>query len=343
MPSYTPQVISEVERHYKVGRRYATAYLDYWTRPERGRYAGRSFQSLDAILALPPPDSMWFDYALSTNQRGRAICELIRRLPMTPRHVRRFLDVGCGFGGLLAAFNSAGADVRGLEIDPVRVDLARANCQDHGLTGTVVQSRDILEDGLAGDLGRFDVITMIDVIEHVADMPRALANAVDLLEPDGVLVLEIPNRHSLRFVAADGHFSLFGITLLAREDAMRYHRVMLGGAYDVGDYYALDVYRDHLTRLGCEVSQVDSPVHPPGGSPQFAPHLAGIRAGHAAYRTSVAPRLPDTLQAAVEVAFSTFTGRLLGDAASLATGDEAKAFANEYLIDFWTIAAKRVR
>ena len=111
---------AEVMRRYGVGPHYAEAYLSYWARAR-----GRTARSLDEILARPQPEPMWFDFAMSANWRGEQLAE--RSLPLLPAGARRYLDVGCGFGGYLVAFARRGLDVAGIEIDPVRIELARAN------------------------------------------------------------------------------------------------------------------------------------------------------------------------------------------------------------------------
>ncbi len=51
--------------------------------------------------------------------------------------VRRVVDIGCGLGGDLLAFARAGLDVRGIDTAPVLVEIARANLEALGLTGSV--------------------------------------------------------------------------------------------------------------------------------------------------------------------------------------------------------------
>ena len=84
------------------------------------------------------------------------------------------------------------------------------------------------------------------------DVPKALQNIVCLLRPGGMLALEIPNKDSLFFVASDGHFNLFGITLLPRPEAIEYHRKFFPFEYDVGYYHPLDFYETELKRLGSQ-------------------------------------------------------------------------------------------
>jgi SAM-dependent methyltransferase len=330
------RLVAEMSARYGVGARFAEAYLEYWLQPG-GRQAGRRFESLEQILALPPPDSTWFDYALSTNARGRELASLILKQPDAPAAPRRFLDIGSGFGGLVAAFAERGLEVRGIEPDIVRVRLSEANCADQGLADVIVAD-DILDERLVATLGTFDVIAMIDVIEHVLDMPAALRHATALLRPGGVLLLEIPNRDSLRFVASDGHFGAFGITLLERADAEAYHQTLFGYPYDVGDYYALSEYERHLEAAGCDVRQLASPLHPPAPLARVPELVTSVQQALERYESAVAPTLPSDIHATLRARLVTY---MSGLTAELAGNGTDEAFETRYLTDFWTLFAKK--
>lgn len=202
---------------------------------------------------------MWFDFALSANWRGRCLANALN-VPMA-KGGQRYLDIGAGFGGMLVAFNELGYDVLGVELDPIRVGLARENLKS--LRGNPsIEAGDILDSASVGAIGKFDWITCIDVIEHVASVEQALSNAVSLLNPGGTLVLEIPNKDAIKFVNQDGHFALYGITQLPRWAAIDYHSENYGFRYDVGDYYPLEFYTGLLNKLGTEVVSMFSPIQP---------------------------------------------------------------------------------
>jgi SAM-dependent methyltransferase len=341
---HNPRLIRGVMDRYGVGEGFAEAYLDFLVQPG-GRHSADVFASVEELLALPQPDVTWVDYALSTNQRGRDLCARILRLPQLTRQPKRYLDVGCGFGGLLAAFAERGCEVHGIDVDPERVQLARANCRDHGRTDAedVIRVGDILDDAFVSGIGQFDVITMVDVIEHVLDVPRTLSNVVGLLNPGGLVLLEIPNRHSLRFVARDGHFSLFGITLLEREAAIRYHGTMFSFPYDVGDYFELGEYRRRFESLGCAFSLVEAV--PAGADRSQVPGLLqDIQACFAKYLAQVRPKLPPDLDATLQVSVAEYTSQLAADYRDLLAGRLANdAFETRYLADFWRVSAVKNR
>lgn len=101
----------------------------------------------------------------------------------------QLLDIGTGAGVFLAVMRRRGWQVAGLE--PHR-ESARGLREVHGFDvreGTLEEAPE--------DWGPFDVVTMLDVIEHLPDPAAALAQAGRLLRPGGVLVLTTPNVTAL--------------------------------------------------------------------------------------------------------------------------------------------------
>lgn len=111
------------------------------------------------------------------------------------------LDVGCGGGVLCEPLARMGAAVTGLDAAPENVAVARAHAATMGL--------DI--DYRAGPVeeleGSFDLVTCMEVIEHVADRASFLAALERLLAPGGLLVFSTPNRtpqsHAVMIVLAE--------------------------------------------------------------------------------------------------------------------------------------------
>lgn len=102
----------------------------------------------------------------------------------------RLLDVGCGTGAFLAAAREAGFEVVGTELSRVAAETAR------GRFGIDVRVGPFVGKQFGGG-ERFDVITMIHVLEHMRDPAATLATARRLLVPGGVVVIEVPNRRAV--------------------------------------------------------------------------------------------------------------------------------------------------
>lgn len=96
----------------------------------------------------------------------------------------RILDAGCGTGGNLAMLNGFG-QVEAMEMDDKARQLANARQQAKVLPGR-------LPDDLPFPRHRFDLITLLDVLEHINDDQAALAALRGLLKPAGRLLLTVP-------------------------------------------------------------------------------------------------------------------------------------------------------
>lgn len=105
----------------------------------------------------------------------------------------RLLDVGCAAGFALTALRARGYDVHGVELSAEMAALARRRLGTPADpdAGRAIVHEGVLEEGLFG--GRFDVITMFDVVEHIEDPIAFLATARRLLAPGGIVVFETQN------------------------------------------------------------------------------------------------------------------------------------------------------
>lgn len=95
---------------------------------------------------------------------------------------RSVLDVGCGDGAFLAAGRRHGLQVEGIDISPA----SEARCRSRGLPAVAGDYRTY------GFNGRFDAVTMWDVIEHLPSPRLFLARTRELLNPGGLLIAKVP-------------------------------------------------------------------------------------------------------------------------------------------------------
>lgn len=102
---------------------------------------------------------------------------------------RTAIDVGCGAGLLCEPLARMGAAVTGVDASADNTRAAAAHAQGASLDIRYMPG----ELGALG-LGQFDLVTSMEVIEHVADKPAFLAQLAAHLAPDGLMVLSTPNR-----------------------------------------------------------------------------------------------------------------------------------------------------
>ena len=102
---------------------------------------------------------------------------------------KRALDVGCGAGLLAEPLARLGAEVTGVDAAAENIEAAKLHAAGSGL------AIDYRNGELASlGLGQFDLVTSLEVLEHVADKPAFIAALAQHLAPGGLMVLSTPNR-----------------------------------------------------------------------------------------------------------------------------------------------------
>lgn len=140
--------------------------------------------------------------------------------------------MGCQLGALPIALASRGARVTGIDVDDEVLDAARLRASCHGAD---VRFERAVGEALPFADARFDVVTFIDVIEHVEDPRRAVRELARVLRPGGVLYLFGPNRLSLANLRADPHYQLALVSAMPPRLGRWYVTKVRGfPRYDVG-------------------------------------------------------------------------------------------------------------
>ncbi len=106
------------------------------------------------------------------------------------------LDIGCGGGILAEPLSRLGGRVVGIDAAPEAIEVAKAHAETAGLK---IDYRQASVEGLAKEKRRFDLITCMEVVEHVADVPLFLREIGKLLSPGGLLVFSTPNRTAMSY------------------------------------------------------------------------------------------------------------------------------------------------
>ena len=107
---------------------------------------------------------------------------------LRPLEGKSALDVGCGAGLLAEPLARLGAKVTAVDAAVELIDVAREHAAGQGLE---IDYR----HGAVEDLGgQFDLVTSMEVIEHVADPQAFLMSLAARLAPGGLMILSTPNR-----------------------------------------------------------------------------------------------------------------------------------------------------
>lgn len=109
---------------------------------------------------------------------------------------KRILDVGCGGGILAESLAKAGAIVTGIDMSPEPLAVARQHAADHQLQIDYQQTtiEDFLQQQQQHQAEKFDVITCMEMLEHVPEPLSVILSCQQLLKPNGVLFMSTINR-----------------------------------------------------------------------------------------------------------------------------------------------------
>ena len=108
---------------------------------------------------------------------------------------RSAIDVGCGAGLLAEPLARMGAKVTGVDAAPENIAAARLHAGPQGLP------IDYRVGSVEALTGPFDLVTSLEVVEHVSDVRAFVRGLAGALADDGLLILSTPNRTSLSRLA----------------------------------------------------------------------------------------------------------------------------------------------
>jgi 2-polyprenyl-6-hydroxyphenyl methylase/3-demethylubiquinone-9 3-methyltransferase len=147
---------------------------------------------------------------------------------------KRVLDLGCAGGFMAEALADRGAQVTG--IDPAEKAIAAARA--HARAAGHAIGYDVgVGEALPYDRAGFDAVVCVDVLEHVSDLDRVLAEVARVLRPGGLFLFDTINRTPLARLAA----------ITVAEDILR---VLPRGTHDPALFIKPDELRAGLSRAG---------------------------------------------------------------------------------------------
>ncbi|MCP4166369.1 MAG: class I SAM-dependent methyltransferase [Chloroflexi bacterium] len=138
--------------------------------------------------------------------RTRAILALLDKYAGPGKQGRKVLDVGAGAGNMMHQLGQYGDEITGLEYNPKPIVVANERGFD-------------VREGTATDMpfdaGMFDIVALLDTVEHIADESAVLNETFRVTRPGGFMVVTVPalmwlwsnndiiNLHERRYKAAE--------------------------------------------------------------------------------------------------------------------------------------------
>ena len=114
---------------------------------------------------------------------------------------RRVLDVGCGGGILADSMARRGARVLGIDLAAKPLKVAQLHALEAGTQG--VEYREVAAEALAQEMpSAFDVVTCMEMLEHVPDPAAIVRACAQLVKPGGAIFFSTINRNPKAFLFA---------------------------------------------------------------------------------------------------------------------------------------------
>lgn len=101
------------------------------------------------------------------------------------------LDIGCGAGLMAEPLARMGAAVTAIDAAPENIAVAADHASAGGLA---IDYRNVSAEDLAATGARFDIVTCLEVVEHVAGRDSFFAALAGLVAPGGIAIVSTPNR-----------------------------------------------------------------------------------------------------------------------------------------------------
>ena len=184
--------------------------------------------------------------------------ELISRFQLFPLLPRNLLDIGCGYGSFVIEARKIGIAAQGIDSSRFEIDFAR-----NRLSSSLPQKIDASEIFILGDSisleipeNKYEVITALNVLEHVSDRDVFLEQVFRSLRPGGSFHFICPNYASWR---REAHYRVMWAPYLSKKLAHRYLQARSRNPFFL-DNFIFPVYKRSLIH---KLKNLGFSIHPP--------------------------------------------------------------------------------
>ncbi len=118
----------------------------------------------------------------------------------TSLHGKRIIDVGCGGGILSEGMAKLGAEVTGIDLSEELIDIADLHGLESGIA--VAYQKISAEDMAQQQPEQFDVVTCMEMLEHVPDPASIIRACAAMVKPDGMVFFSTLNRQPKAYLLA---------------------------------------------------------------------------------------------------------------------------------------------
>lgn len=118
----------------------------------------------------------------------------------TPVAELKILDVGCGGGILCESLAARGAEVTGIDMGDAPLNVAKLHQLESNLS--ITYKKITAEELAAQEPGSYDIVTCLEMLEHVPDPSQVIKACSDLVKPNGDVYFSTINRNPKSYVFA---------------------------------------------------------------------------------------------------------------------------------------------
>ena len=167
---------------------------------------------------------------------------------IAPVAERKVLDVGCGGGILSESLAQRGADVTGIDMGDAPLGVAKLHQLESGLS--INYQKSTAEDFAKNHENTFDIVTCLEMLEHVPDPSSVINACAKMVKPGGAVFFSTINRNPKAF-------------LLAIVGAEYLLRMLPRGTHEYGKFIRPSELANWSREAGLQVNQMTGLLYNP--------------------------------------------------------------------------------